>query len=179
MSNIAFVPLKEEHLTLLHQWFQIIHVKKWYARNISYTLKMIEDKYLPRIKDKQNIRNYIVILDNQPIGYIQMYNLEYSLPDGINSYDHPLFEKYSPKNIVGIDLFIAQEKYLRKGIGSRLINEFINAKLTDGYGLIVVDPHSTNTIAVQFFLKNGFKEFKNEDIDSDYKLLIKILGMNE
>lgn len=30
MIDIEFVPLTEKHLALLHQWFQIPHVKKWY-----------------------------------------------------------------------------------------------------------------------------------------------------
>jgi len=173
MSDIEFVPLTEKHLRLLHQWFLTPHVKKWYARDVSYTPQMIEDKYLPRIKDNKNIPNYIVTLDSQPIGYIQMYNLEYSLPDGVGSYDHPIFKKYPPNRIAGIDLFIAEAANLRKGIGSTMLDEFIKVKIINNFDLVVVVPHIINKQAIKFFTKNGFEEFNNINTQSDHLLLSK------
>lgn len=125
MENITFIPLEEKHLTLLHQWFQIPHVKKWYARNETYSLEMIQEKYRPRIKDNKKIPNYIVNLNNQPVGYIQMYNLDHALPDGIDDYEHLLFKEYPSNKIAGIDLFIANIEFLEKGISTKLLNQFM------------------------------------------------------
>lgn len=176
MSDIEFVPLAEKHLALLHQWFQIPHVKKWYARDVSYTPEMIEGKYLPRIKDKKKIPNYIVTLDGQPIGYIQMYNLKYSLPDGVDSYDHPLFKNYAPNRIVGIDLFIAETAYLRKGFGSAMLAKFIKEKIINNFDLVVADPLKINKQAIKLFAKNGFEEFNTSNIQSDNLLFTKKCG---
>jgi len=173
MSDIEFVPLAEKHLPLLYQWFQIPHVKKWYARDVSYTLEMIEGKYLSRIKDMKKIPNYIVTLDGHSIGYIQMYNLEYSLPDGVDSYDHPLFKNCTPSRIVGIDLFIAEAAHLRKGIGSEMLARFIKEKIINSFDLVVVDPYKINTQAIRFFKKNGFEEFNIINTQSDHLLLTK------
>ena len=173
MSDIEFVPLTEIHLTLLYQWFQIPHVKKWYARDVNYTPEMIEEKYLPRIKDNKKIPNYIVTLDAHPIGYIQIYNLEYSLPDGVDSYDHPLFKKCPPNRIAGIDLFIAAEDNLEKGIGSAILAKFIKEKIINNFDLVVADPCKINRQAIKFFTKNGFEELSYINTQSDHLLLAK------
>jgi len=105
---ITFKPLHEDNLALLHQWFQKPHIKQWYARGESFTFEMIVEKYLSRIQNPNKIPNYMIHLDGNPIGYIQLYHLSYSLPDGVKDHNHPIFDEFKPKDIAGIDLFIAE-----------------------------------------------------------------------
>ena len=42
--NIRFRKMNADDLKLLHQWFQIPHVLKWYARGEKYTFEMIQEK---------------------------------------------------------------------------------------------------------------------------------------
>lgn len=61
-------------LKLLHQWFQILHVLKWHARDKKYSFEEIKEKYLQRINDA-SIPNFIIHAPDKPIGYIQYYYL--------------------------------------------------------------------------------------------------------
>ena len=122
MKSINFKSLGENDLPLLHHWFQRPHVKQWYARNENYTLDMIREKYLPRILEPQSIPNFIVYADNTPIGYIQLYCIKDSLPDGVTDYTHPLFDNFKPNEIAGVDLFIGDENYLKKSYATLILN---------------------------------------------------------
>lgn len=81
--------MNENDLKLLHQWFQIPHVLKWYARDVKYTLEMIQEKYLPRIND-YSISSFIICDYDKPVGYIQLYHLTDHFPERITDYNHPL-----------------------------------------------------------------------------------------
>tara|TARA_R110000868_G_scaffold208838_3_gene458383 strand:+ start:689 stop:1231 length:543 start_codon:yes stop_codon:yes gene_type:complete len=169
-EKITFEPLLEEHLELLHQWFQIPHVKEWYARGESFTHEMIVDKYLPRIKDQASILNFIICVNGKPIGYIQLYCLSHYLPEGVSDRNHPLFEKYKPNELAGIDIFIADEQYLGTGIGSSALSEFINTYIKGKFKAVVSDPVKQNVRAIIFFEKNGF--VKIDDHHDSYHLLM-------
>ena len=77
-TAINFKPLTENDLILLHDWFHRPHIKQWYARNENYTQEMVDEKYLPRIRQPDLIPNFIIYADKQPIGYIQLYRVSYS-----------------------------------------------------------------------------------------------------
>lgn len=62
-----FKPLVEEDLILLYQWFQVPHIKKWYARGQHFSFDMIKEKYLPRINPQKSII-LLFILMIAPLG---------------------------------------------------------------------------------------------------------------
>ncbi|CZL29271.1 GNAT family N-acetyltransferase [Legionella pneumophila] len=170
--NITFSPLRKKDFSLLHRWFQVPHVKRWYARGETYTLKMIQEKYLLRIKSPEKIPNFIVLSDNHPIGYIQLYRVDSSLPDSIADYHHPLFKKYAPHDIAGIDLFIGDENFLHKGYGKIILTEFIEHFIKNNFLALVVDPYKENEAAINFFKQMKFIEMKSTPLDSQYLLLV-------
>lgn len=171
--NINFTPLSEKDLSLLYRWFQIPHVKKWYAREVDYSYEMIRDKYLPRIVDSYQIPNFIISVNEFPIGYIQYYRVNNYLPESIEDYEHPLFKKYSADRMAGIDLFIAEKHYLQTGVSSKALNQFIAEKITGNFDLVLVDPVKSNFIANNFFFKNGFSDYADGNNEGDYLLLIR------
>lgn len=126
-------------LKLLHQWFQIPHVLKWYARDEKYTFAMIQEKYLPRINDA-TIQNFIIYDQDKPVGYIQAYHLTEHLPGGIEDHSHPFFDDFKPNELVGIDFFIADKNYLHTGFSSKALKIFINTYVTNRFKAILVDP---------------------------------------
>lgn len=163
MKSINFKLLTENDLPLLHAWFQKPHIQQWYARGESYTLDMIKEKYLPRILHPESIPNFIVYADDTPIGYIQLYSVKDSLPDGVTDYNHPLFDNFKPNEIAGIDMFIADENYLKKGYATLTLTHFIKEHIQNKFTLLVTDPLKSNKNAIQFFEKNGFKKFKHNN----------------
>lgn len=168
--NIIFRKMKEDDLKLLHQWFQVPHVLKWYARNEKYTFKMIQKKYLPRIND-ESIPSYIICDYDNPVGYIQFYHVTDHLPESIVNYDHPLFNDFNPKELVGIDLFIADESYLHTGFSAEVLKLFIKTYIKGRFKAILVDPLRQNISAVSFFERNGFRHIKSQD-NNHYLMLL-------
>jgi aminoglycoside 6'-N-acetyltransferase len=172
-ASIKFKPLVEGDLPLLHAWFQKPHIKQWYARGENYSLEMIKEKYTPRILNPQSIPNFIIYASNKPIGYIQLYRMSSnSLPDGVDNLKHPLFSRYKPEEIAGMDLFIADEEFLGKGYGSLILNAFIEEQVEGRFIALVVDPLRTNRNAIRFFEAYGFKEFSQSKIESNNALMV-------
>lgn len=169
---ISFKPLTESDFPLLYIWFQKPHVKLWYARGEDYTLEMITEKYRPRISN-QSIPNFIIYEGDKPIGYIQLYHVSRdALPDGIDSYEHLLFASISPDQMAGIDLFIADENYLRNGYATAVLKQFINEHVVGKFAVIVSDPLKINVRAIQFFARNGFKKFAHNTENSPNELML-------
>ena len=172
-SKVTFSPLTEEDLYLLYKWFQIPHIKKWYARELEYSYEMIRNKYLPRIIDSHRVPNFIIRYNELPIGYIQYYKLNNDLPESIENYEHPIFKRYSPDRMAGIDLFIAEIPYLQKGVANRALNQFIAENITGNFDLVVVDPDKNNFIGTKFFLRNEFIAYEDGTNVGGYLLLIR------
>lgn len=170
-DNICFKKIEEKDLTLLHQWFQLPHVLKWYARGKSFSLNEIKKKYLPRITD-DTIPSYIVYHRQMPVGYIQLYQVEHHLPEGIHEH-HPLFDEINLKKIAGIDLFIADEKLLQTGFSSEMLDNFIHQYVIGNFHAILVDPVNSNIAALKFFVKNGFKRITSQD--DNHLVMIKYI----
>ena len=177
--NIMFRQINANDLVLLHKWFQIPHILKWYARNKKYTFEMIKEKYFPRINDT-SIPNFFIYDQDTPVGYIQYYHVTKHLPEGISDSSHPLFSNtalshtgasFKPKELAGIDLFIADENYLRTGFGSEALALFINTHLKDKFRAVLVDPSKHNIAAISFFEKNGFKHIISQDNNYDLMIL--------
>lgn len=168
-DDIFFKKLKEKDLTKLHEWFQVPHVLKWYAKEKNYTLKEIQEKYLPRITD-ETISHFIIFDGSKPIGYIQFYKVMHHLPEGMKK-DHPLFENFIPDELVGIDVFIADEHYLNTGFSRVALRKFINHYLRNQFRAALVDPDKNNKIAIKFFEKVGFKFTLSQD--ENHVLMLK------
>jgi len=172
MKSIHFKPLTENDLLLMFNWFQKPHIHQWYARGKSYTLNMIKEKYLPRILNPKSTPNFIVYADNTPIGYIQLYCVKDSLPDGVKDYMHSLFDNFKSNEIAGVDLFIADEHYLKKGYATLALTNFIKEHVQGKFILLVTDPLKINKNAIQFFKRNGFKKLLSAQPPSINELLV-------
>ena len=170
VMTISFKPLAIDNLKQLHHWFQEPVIKQLYAKNQTWSLNDIIHKYQPRINGKENIPSFIIEIDNQSLGFIQYYNLQEHLPDGIER-NNPLFKNHHPSDIAGIDMFIAEQQNRSKGLGTQIINQFIYEFLMS-YQLVVVDPEGSNLQAIRCYEKSGFGA---TDFSSDkmHILLIK------
>lgn len=150
----------------------MFHVKRWWDRDIHYTIGLVWEKYSSYAKGykiingvRKPIQGFIIQADQTPIGYIQIYN----------AYDFPRSKPLSrlPENLGALDIFIGEMKYLRQSLGSKAISEFL--KLHDReYSHIFADPDSSNFAAVKCYEKAGFKEIWNRDIYApNQRLMLK------
>ena len=171
-KDIQFKKMSEDDLHLLHQWFQTPHVLEGYARGEKYTFEMIQEKYLPRISDA-TIPSFIIYENDKPVGYIQYYHLTDHLPEGIVDYNHPLFEEFKSNEIVGMDLFIADENYLHTGFSSEALAKFISMHINNKFKAILVDPIKQNISAISYFERNGFRNIMSQD-NNHYLMVLRI-----
>ncbi|MFA6303232.1 MAG: GNAT family N-acetyltransferase [Legionella sp.] len=151
---IQFKQLVEEDLELLYSWFKEPTINKMYARGLPWTLDDIKQKYLPRILGYEKFPSFIIMKDNHPIGFIQYYCLADFLAEGIMNNENPLFDKHNPKEVAGIDLFIAEGVNRGNGLGVTIISQFIGEYLTCFQ--VVVDPEINNATAIRCYEKCGF-----------------------
>lgn len=97
---------------------------------------------------------YIIVTDDKPIGYIQLYN----------AYDFPrqdgLTLEGMPKSLAAVDYFIGDSQSIGKGIGSNALKLFLEKHVFPTYDACFVDPGSSNIAAIRAYEKAGFKKVK-------------------
>lgn len=174
-KKIAFTPLRKSDLSLLYQWFQEPLIKQWYARGKSFSQSDIEQKYLSHIQGKASIPSYIIYANTSAIRYIQYYAINDSLPEGITTLNHRIFETYSANELVGIDLLIAHDKNRGKGLGCIVIKRFINEFLVKSFKVVIVDPLKDNIRAIRCYEKTGFEKTNYSD-DLQHLIMTKRLN---
>lgn len=172
---ISFRSLDSPDAQLLYQWFQQPEVRQWYAKGQSFSKQEIITKYSPRVKGEEKIPCFIICCDGEPVGFIQYYILADYLPEGVADFSHLLFKENTPSEMAGIDLFIGDVHYLNKGIGSKVISEFLRSVMLPHFKAVVVDPDIENKRAVKAYQKAGFTPFsieKSEKYSETIQLMV-------
>ena len=156
--NIKFMPLSESHFLLLLKWLQTPHVKLWWDQNIKWTPELIQKKYSSYVKGyklengvAKPINPYVIYIDFEPIGYIQIYN----------AYDFARVPQLEglPINLAAFDIFIGEESALKRGIDFQAIAQFLKEH-AGSYAHIFADPDSANLAAIRTYEKAGFASIK-------------------
>lgn len=169
--NISFQPLATTDFENLLKWLQQPHVKKWWDADVNYTLELIQEKYGSYVdgykkigSERKPIHAFIIYFDDAPIGYIQYYNA-YDFPrDGceLNNLS---------KSLSAIDMFIGDEKYLGKGIGSKSLELFLESHVFTEFDYVFVDPALTNIFAIESYSKAGFKIVRSSSKEQIFWML--------
>ncbi len=153
--KITFELLNESHFPLMLKWLESKHVKQWWDKDIKYRIDSIGEKYESYVKGykeeegiNKEISSYIIILGQNPIGYVQLYNAH----DFARSRDLIAL----PENLGALDIFIGEEEYLRQNLGCQIIQKFLEIYGTK-YSYIFVDPDYYNLAAIKCYEKAGFK----------------------
>lgn len=169
IMNITFQHLKESHFPLMLKWLELPHIKKWWDQDIIYNLEKVYEKYAPYVHGYKNEGNvdkpvfaYIINASEVPIGYIQLYN----------AYDFPRGAKLEglPENLGAFDIFIGEEEYLGKNIGSLSLQKFLHQH-GNNYSHIFVDPTRDNIAAIKSYEKAGFIRLEEQKYDNEVWML--------
>lgn len=138
---ISFRSLDRGDLPLMHRWLNTPHVVEWWSDE-ALTLGEIVAKYSPRIDGKEDVRCFVFVHDQRPIGYIQEY---------------PVGEKSA-----GIDLFIGEAEFLHRGLGASIIRQFLNDVVFANPAVesCIIDPSVSNLGAISAYEKAGFRFFE-------------------
>ena len=163
---ITFRSVEPEDLPTLADWMARPHWREWWGEpqeELGYVKDMIEgrDTTLP----------FIFQLDGTDKGYIQVWFVKDQLgPDILEDYPWLVL---LPREAVGVDLSIADQEDLSKGIGTRVLQAFVQKLRHDGYERIIIDPDPANQRAVRSYQKAGFEEIPDLLGKTDDSLLME------
>ncbi len=146
---ITLKPLTKDHFILLHKWLNQDYMYKYWEDKVM-SMEDVITKYTPRINS--TIYTYIIHYNNIPIGLIQTEQTS-------NLYDFKL-----DGNAMGIDLFIGEVDYVNKGLGTKILKQFIKEVCFSFKGVkyITIDPNEDNKRAIACYKKVGFKEVQTK-----------------
>lgn len=145
--TFSFRPLTARDLPLLHEWLNRPHVAEWWddERDLESVLRSFgADLGSPMIA------MFLVCLDQEPIGYIQVYRVMGADPEWWIDETDP--------GARGIDQFLANADQLGQGLGSSMVREFVAGLFADPEVTVVqTDPSPRNARAIRAYEKAGFR----------------------
>ena len=156
-----FKPLEESDMRFVRTWLQAPHVKEFWDDGGSWEESY--EKYVLRTSS-DIVKQFIVYYQNKPIGYIQFYWAG-KVGDG-------WWEGYSD-TVVGIDQYIGDGSFIEKGVGTKMIKEFINLiEKNHKVDKIITDPAPTNLRAIRCYEKVGFNRAGEVDTPDGKAILM-------
>ena len=166
--NISFRKLNNNDFNLLYTWCNQKYVyESFEQRRLSY--EEIVTKYTNKLNNgKQEL--FIIQCDNKDIGFTQLYKFENDI--NLNT------DKYN--NVYEFDLFIGEEGYLSKGIGTIIVKE-INNIIYSNYNAdaIILRPFKRNIRAIKCYEKCDYKiinEYKGTDTIGNPEIITVLLN---
>lgn len=164
-SEIMFAPLSSDHFNLFHKWIQEPHVWQWWGEGKSWVFDEIKEKYTSYILGhkieqgfKKAIHPFIIMLQGHPIGFIQFYNAF-----DFHRAEFDVRSIWDSKNetLAALDFYIGDPKYIEKGLGSQILQTFLQNQVFKQYDACLVDPEKNNKTALKAYTKAGFSTVKD------------------
>ena len=147
MSSFDFRPLREDDLTVLHEWLLRPHVAAWWGPADS--IDELRSDYLLSADQPNATRAYIAHMDGEPIGFIQAYVVMGS--------GGGWWESETDPGARGIDQFLAEADQLGRGLGRAMIRAFVCRLFADpGVTVVQTDPDPRNERAIRCYKAAGF-----------------------
>jgi aminoglycoside 6'-N-acetyltransferase len=156
--TLGFRRVAAEDLPVLHAWLQREHVRRWWTKRD--TLEDVTEHYLPAIEGREPTDLYFIVLDGGPAGFIQTYMVA----------DHPEYQQLVVvgEGVAGVDLFLAEEERLGRGLGTRVLTDFLRQVVfaVPTTHACIADPDGENRASIRAFEKAGFSAVR-EFVDPD------------
>lgn len=160
-SHFGFRPLTRSDFPLLLKWLEAQHVKAFWDSEIPWTLEKIEEKYASYVegyKLEAGVRKpmfaSLVMIDVHPIGYVQFYNA------WDFEWNPPLDRAILPRSLAALDFYIGEPTFIRKGVGTVILEAFLKAHVDSLFSACMVRPERDNIPAIKLYEKLGFKAVK-------------------
>jgi RimJ/RimL family protein N-acetyltransferase len=97
----------------------------------------------------------VIVLGERAVGFIQTYLVD----------DHPEFASRIDvgENVAGVDLLLAEEELMGKGLGSESLRAFVGGVVFARPETIacIADPDVRNTASIRAFDKAGFRRVRD------------------
>ena len=147
----------------MHEWLQREHVRRWWRD--ARTPDDVAAHYGPAIDGDEPTQMFVIEIDGNPAGSIQACLVS----------DYPEWIGPDP-GVAGIDLFIADEERTGRGLGPRILTEFVRE-------VVFADPDTTacvaapdvaNAASLRAFEKAGFRPVREIAGDDGPELLMRL-----
>jgi RimJ/RimL family protein N-acetyltransferase len=165
--EITFRLMTRDDLPLVHDWHQRPHVKRWWVARDSFD--ETEEHYVPTIEGTEPTAHYLALLDGEPLGMVQTYLVS----------DYPDWAAVigEGEGVAGVDLFIADEANLGRGLGTEMLRRFVEEIVFARPETVAVtaDPDVRNMASARAFEKAGFQrvgEFVDPE-DGELHVLVR------
>ena len=163
--RIGFRPLTADELPLLYEWLQREHIQRWWTDRETY--EEVVEHYLPSIEGGEPTDHYVVVLDEQQIGFIQTYLVS----------NHPDYAALVGvgEGVAGVDLLIGEEALTGQGLGTEIIRRFVEEIVFATPTTIgcIADPDVRNVASIRAFEKAGFRLVKEFVEDGEPHALVR------
>ena len=144
MYNVGLRKFKSCDIGLFKKWVYEDYVAKWYEQPLDWIYELEHDQ-----DEFSWVEHFIVVCDGKDIGFCQCY--EYKLSGEDWHGDIELEGTYS------IDYMIGERDYLKKGIGTNIINLLVKHLFeTTSAKRIIVQPDEDNKASCNTLLSAGF-----------------------
>lgn len=141
---IAFTPLAEADLLMLHEWLTRPHIAEWWGPADSV------DELREDFLSGGTTRAFIARSDSEAIGFVQCYVVLGS-GDG-------WWEDETDPGARGIDQFLAHAGQLNQGLGRAMVTDFVHQLFEDPAVTVVqTDPSPDNLRAIRCYAAAGFE----------------------
>ena len=157
-QHIDFRPLRFDDLELMRQWLNDDFVARWWPGWPS--LAQVQARYGPAIEGREPTKCFIVLRAGVEAGFIQCYRIrdwpEYAIGE-------------EGATAAGIDLFLGDRSLAYRGLGPRVIREFLRTVVFPGYDVAscIIGPAQNNRAAIRAYEKAGFRYLKTVSIPGE------------
>jgi len=116
-KEITLHALEESDLTRLAEWLNRPHLRRFYQFEPT-TLEAVAAKYGSYIRGDAPTHSHLALLDGAPFGYLQCYRIA----------DWPDWQAVvETTEGISIDLFIANPDLIGRGVGRRMLAQYVEA----------------------------------------------------
>ncbi len=137
--------IEEADLALMDAWLHKPYILHWYEDPEAWI-----DEIKQRSGDFAFIHHFIVMEDEQPIGFCQYY-------DCYNAGEE-WYSVHTPGETYSVDYLIGEEQYLRKGYGKKIIQMLIDRIREETQAKeIIVQPEEENQPSCKALISCGFE----------------------
>jgi aminoglycoside 6'-N-acetyltransferase len=150
VCRLEFRPLARADFPLLLRWFKAPHAAEWFTDQPGDVAAM-ERKFGPRIDGRAPTQMEIVEIDGVPAGYLQRYRVR----------DYPEYAAAArDDDTVGVDYIIGEPEFVGRGIGTRMIWQYVRDIVLPAYPdvpRVLASPDVRNGRSIRTLEKAGFR----------------------
>jgi len=153
--RIEFRPLAESDLVRVEEWLGRDHVAPWWRDDIGESLA----EYRAALEGREPTDHFVIVVDGRDAGMIQTYLVS----------EYPDWEEvvHVGPCVAGVDLMIGQVELTGRGVGPRVLAQFVRDVVfaAPGTQAVVATVEEANRRSWRAFEKAGFRH--ERDVEED------------